>query len=168
MFQSCPKSIICLQETHLDDKDRFRLNSMWRHDFAMSPSMGASGGCIILYNKASLGNIVETISDDVGRFVAVVGICDGLTRVVCSIHAKHPHSALGWNGKTVKNGKTGITVHSRMPVMKFFPFSFIPGCREWISFPVPSIPGCREWISFRSRPFPGAGKNFFNYRHSRF
>ena len=63
---------------------------------------------------------------------------------------KHLHFALGWNVKTVKNGKTGITGHSRVPGMDFFhsrPFS-----------------APREWPRIDSRPLPAHENGFFKFQ----
>ena len=62
---------------------------------------------------------------------------------------KHLHSTLGWNGKTVKTEKTGITVHSRLPGMDFYhsrPFS---------------VP--REWPRIYSRPLSSHENEIFEF-----
>ncbi len=51
VIKNKPLSIIFLQETHLDRGAEKRLGSMWRGNFALSPGVGGSRGCVILIDE---------------------------------------------------------------------------------------------------------------------
>lgn len=66
IIKSNPKTIIAIQETHLNNSSK--IMHMWRYDFCMSPSYGAGGGCMILYDHIAAGTPVASSCDPNGRY----------------------------------------------------------------------------------------------------
>ena len=60
----------------------------------MSPSANNSGGCLILFNKASLGEIVTLKHDNVGRYVILLTTREDLFSLTACIHAPNSHYLL--------------------------------------------------------------------------
>lgn len=64
---------------------------MWRFDFLMSPSVGASRGCVILYDSAVFKNVVDVWYDQVGRTIIVTFEGNKNKVTVVNLHAPNNH-----------------------------------------------------------------------------
>jgi exonuclease III len=67
-----PDSIIGIQESHLSRKGEVKLRAMWKYDYALSPSVGNCGGCLLLLSSNHSGQLVGQINDNRGRLLSIV------------------------------------------------------------------------------------------------
>lgn len=83
--------MIGIQETHLDEKDKNRLNLMWRFNYQMSPSVGSSGGCLLLYDGDIYGEVKSLQVDKKGRMLNVKFENNNLTEMFVVVHTPNNH-----------------------------------------------------------------------------
>lgn len=93
IFMKNPDTVVMVQESHLALNDQSRLACMWRYNYAMSPAMGSSAGCIVFYNGATISEPIYTFEDNDGRILIITckNASNQLTTIV-NIHAPNNHN----------------------------------------------------------------------------
>lgn len=90
IIQKNGSTVICVQESHLKLDDCDMLNAMWKYDYTMSPSINASAGCITLYNKAEIGELVSNTNNS-GRYNIDLFYKENKYTIIANIHAPNNH-----------------------------------------------------------------------------
>ena len=81
-------TVICLQETHLEEVDKQRLGFLWKHKFVLSPGTPHQCGTLILFSPSWEESFAEV--DDEGR-VCWVGL-EALGRSFCFTNLYAPNN----------------------------------------------------------------------------